>query len=142
MNLKKINNQVEEKIRSNKLDEAQQILLKAFKRNVTDLQILNKLAYVSFRLNDLKQAKLSLEKIVTISNDIDAKKNLLMLYMQEKDWINSKKIILKLFTQQDKSTDLKKTLAYIEGKLGNFQNAKNIYEELISNDCYDKELFA
>ena len=131
MNLKKIINQTEEKIRLNRFNEAQQILLKVFKRNVTDLQILNKLAYVSFRLNDTKQAKATLEKIVIISSDTNAKKNLLSIYIQEEDWINSKKIILELFDQEQKNNELRKLLAYTEGKLGNFQNAKNIYDELM-----------
>jgi len=141
MNLKKIIVRASEKIRENHLHEAKELLTKALKNNSNNSQLLNQLAFVCFKLNDLENAKKFLNNLLMLSFDEHAAKNLLLILINSSDWINSKSLIQKALLYSYDKNEWNKNLAYVEGKLENFDTANKLYNELISTNNMDINLY-
>ena len=141
MNIKKIIQRAEQKMMQNNLIEARELLIKALKVNNSNIDLLNKLAFISFKLNAINDAKTYLEKLVLIAHNPEAEKNLLMIYLQSREWENAKKLIEKTQIKDPKNYLLKKNYAYVLGKLEHFDNANMLYKELIEENAGDVNLY-
>jgi len=141
MNIKKIIQRAEKKLMQNNLIEARELLIKALKVNNSNIDLLNKLAFISFKLNAINDAKTYLEKLVLIAHNPEAEKNLLMIYFQSREWEKAKKLIEKTQIKDPKNYLLKKNYAYVLGKLEHFDNANMLYKELIEENAGDVNLY-
>jgi tetratricopeptide (TPR) repeat protein len=141
MNIKKIIQRAEQKLMQNNLIEARELLIKALNINNSNVDVLNKLAFISFKLNAINDAKSFLEKLVLIAHNPEAEKNLLMIYLKSKEWENAKKLIEKIQIKDPKNYLLNKNYAYVMGKLEYFDSANILYKELISKNAGDTDLY-
>lgn len=141
MNVKKILKQADDKIKENNFFVAKEMLLKIFKKNSDNKVILEKLAYLSFKLNEVENAKTYLKKLLTISYDKNFDKNLLILHLQSEEWEDANKIIKRILLIEPNNYELSKHNAYIQGKLKNYNRANQLYAELIQKNSKDVDLY-
>ena len=141
MNVKKILKQADDKIKANNILAAKEMLRKVYKKNSDNKALLEKLAYLSFKLNEVENAKTYLKKLLAITYDKNFEKNLLMLHLQSEEWEDANKIIKNVLPKEPNNYQLSKHNAYIEGKLKNYNKANQLYVELIQKNSNDVDLY-